>query len=109
MTEWKTHIDNAIAQYGIIFADKFSDRRMPCTFDEKILLCHGIDIMELCVYCMIAEETFQNDLHWDFQEKDNRYHCIPIIIALLRKDEPYISITEPTLAMEFSQKIQTCQ
>ena len=73
MTEWKMQMDDAIAQYQLIFVkdgDKY-DRRISCEMDKDLFECHGIDKIELCAYCLASQEVFLNELKWEFKKAED--------------------------------------
>lgn len=78
MTEWDIQMKEAIAQYHMIFVKPgLYDRRMSCEMDQELFPCHGIDEIQLCVYCIANRESLRNELKWNFQKFGGDYYIFP--------------------------------
>lgn len=78
MTEWDTLIHKAIAQYQIIFVNHLGDRRLPCDINSEIFVCHGMDEIQICAYCLAENENLLEKLQWQIEKEENKYYFYPI-------------------------------
>lgn len=61
----------------IFVTPKLYDRRMSCEMDKELFPCHGIDEIQLCVYCIANKENLRNNLKWTFQKSGGDYYIFP--------------------------------
>lgn len=69
VAEWDKLIDEAIAQYQIIFVNHLGDRRLPCEIDSSVFVCHGMDEIQLCAYCLANNENLLGKLQWRIEKR----------------------------------------